>query len=449
MERAEIFCTESNVQSIHDCVVTLSREILKRRYDIQESLSLKHGMEEQRSGRIRAAAFVYEQLLQSNPKDSDAWHLLGLVHHLYDMTDKDRALNAVRNFVDRAISIRPEFNHYRENAVRILRSHRELYAEACNYLRQSLERLSQDESKKRADYLSQLLFLLNEQGLYENVVSSFNRWNRLPRNVKPPPSSNEALEFARQTIRTLGRALAEALHDGKSLEEIEDTTYSLGRTATLSSHEAEVWNQVGLALTYNRQFKDSIAFYSALTRVQPLVSRNWFNLGVACSALGEFDLSGLSQGTGVLLKHEQDYRQSSVSDRTKQFVPRPSDHLVIAIYCDEYGNSWWGNWGPSSTGAGIGGSEEAVIYMSKELARIHDRKVWVEVYAKPPAHEIGVSDGVAWYPFEWYVMMMMLFFLLKTCNLRPPQQKLQVLHENKRRTRCVRVMEIRNLNSIR
>ena len=28
----------------------------------------------------------------------------------------------------------------------------------------------------------------------------------------------------------------------------------------------------------------------------------------------------------------------------------------------------------------IGGSEEAVIYMSKELARIHNRKIWIEVY---------------------------------------------------------------------
>ena len=97
---------------MRDCVITLSKEILAQRYD-KESLSLEHGIEEQRGGRIRSAAFVYEQLLQENPENSDAWHLLGLVHHLYDPTDKDRALNAVRNVVDRAISIRPDFTYYR------------------------------------------------------------------------------------------------------------------------------------------------------------------------------------------------------------------------------------------------------------------------------------------------------------------------------------------------
>ena len=243
VERAESFCTELNVQSLRDCVMNLSKEILIQRYD-KDTLSIEHGIQEQRGGRIRSAAFVYEQLLQLNPKDSDAWHLLGLVHHLYDPTDKVRALNAVRNFVDRAISIRPDFTYYVENAVKILRSHSDLYDEACKYLRKALGALSQSESEKRAAYLSQLLFLLNEQGKYEDVVTSFNRWNRLPRGAKPPPSSSEALRFAGHTIRTLGHALAESLHEGKSIHEIEDKTYSLGRTASLSDDEAEVWGQL-------------------------------------------------------------------------------------------------------------------------------------------------------------------------------------------------------------
>ena len=44
----------------------------------------------------------------------------------------------------------------------------------------------------------------------------------------------------------------------------------------------------------------------------------------------------------------------------------------IAIYCFEYGNSWWGRWGPSSaspSGGGLGGSEEAVLYISREFAK--------------------------------------------------------------------------------
>jgi hypothetical protein len=37
----------------------------------------------------------------------------------------------------------------------------------------------------------------------------------------------------------------------------------------------------------------------------------------------------------------------------------------VAIYCDEYGQSWWGQWGPSSLGKGLGGSEEAVIFIAR------------------------------------------------------------------------------------
>ena len=44
---------------------------------------------------------------------------------------------------------------------------------------------------------------------------------------------------------------------------------------------------------------------------------------------------------------------------------------IVALYCFEYGNAWWGQWGPSNAapgGRGLGGSEEAVVYLSRELA---------------------------------------------------------------------------------
>lgn len=51
--------------------------------------------------------------------------------------------------------------------------------------------------------------------------------------------------------------------------------------------------------------------------------------------------------------------------------------LRIVFYCEEYGNAWWPQWGPSSVKPsiggkiqGAGGSEEAVIYISKELAKL-------------------------------------------------------------------------------
>ena len=86
-----------------------------------------------------------------------------------------------------------------------------------------------------------------------------------------------------------------------------------------------------------------------------------------------------------------------------------NDSTVIVIYCHEYGNEWWPNWGPSkvlSGNSGIGGSEEAVVYLSVELAKLGYA---VEIYADPPSEDIGtitypVDDShfgsVSWYHYS-------------------------------------------------
>ncbi|KAH8046972.1 protein N-acetylglucosaminyltransferase [Aureococcus anophagefferens] len=69
-------------------------------------------------------------------------------------------------------------------------------------------------------------------------------------------------------------------------------------------------------------------------------------------------------------------------------------NLVVAIYCDEYGQAW-PDWGPSSleTG-GLGGSEEAVVFVARELAK---RGHAVEVYNECADRDLGDDRfGVAW-----------------------------------------------------
>ena len=74
---------------------------------------------------------------------------------------------------------------------------------------------------------------------------------------------------------------------------------------------------------------------------------------------------------------------------------RARGKLVVAVFCDEYGQTWWPTWGPSSleTG-GLGGSEEAVVFVSRELAR---RGHAVEVYNECPDGDLGLDAfGVRW-----------------------------------------------------
>ena len=72
----------------------------------------------------------------------------------------------------------------------------------------------------------------------------------------------------------------------------------------------------------------------------------------------------------------------------------------VAIYCEEYGQTWWPNWGPRSVGSGLGGSEEAVVFLSREVAALG----WaVEVYGVPPKEDQGLDAfGVRWLPTEAY-----------------------------------------------
>jgi hypothetical protein len=48
--------------------------------------------------------------------------------------------------------------------------------------------------------------------------------------------------------------------------------------------------------------------------------------------------------------------------------------------------------------AGVGGSEEAVVYLARQLALMPE--FHVEVYTDPLPGDIGVFDGVAFYPSE-------------------------------------------------
>jgi len=65
---------------------------------------------------------------------------------------------------------------------------------------------------------------------------------------------------------------------------------------------------------------------------------------------------------------------------------RPASRTV-AIYCNEYGQTHWPGWGPSSLKtSGLGGSEEAVVFVSRALASLG---WWVEVYNEALPHDLG------------------------------------------------------------
>ena len=92
----------------------------------------------------------------------------------------------------------------------------------------------------------------------------------------------------------------------------------------------------------------------------------------------------------------------SESESESAAKPKPNPKaLRIVIYCNEYGNTWFPRWGPRSPElGGMGGSEEAAIFLSRELAALGHR---VEVYADPPEQDWGItpaSGGAVWLPLR-------------------------------------------------
>eukprot|EP00924_Labyrinthula_sp_SR-Ha-C_P008074 snap_masked-scaffold_11-processed-gene-2.14-mRNA-1 protein AED:0.49 eAED:0.53 QI:0/-1/0/1/-1/1/1/0/1457 len=81
-----------------------------------------------------------------------------------------------------------------------------------------------------------------------------------------------------------------------------------------------------------------------------------------------------------------------------------SEKETVGIFCYEYDQGWFPKWGPNSThGSGLGGSEEAVLYLSRELATYYN----VIIFGDHLDTDIGFdSFDVLWLP--WYAINLSL-----------------------------------------
>jgi glycosyltransferase involved in cell wall biosynthesis len=116
-------------------------------------------------------------------------------------------------------------------------------------------------------------------------------------------------------------------------------------------------------------------------------------------------------GTGLFRKHVESFNQFALK---KERLATHGAHnmnchvqhsrLIVAFYCHEYGNHYWPKWGKSSLSRGaLGGSEEAVVFLSESLAK---KGFKVEIYADPldvdmGCFEHGIEGGsVTWLSHE-------------------------------------------------
>ncbi|RHY25598.1 hypothetical protein DYB32_008206, partial [Aphanomyces invadans] len=139
---------------------------------------------------------------------------------------------------------------------------------------------------------------------------------------------------------------------------------------------------------------DCLAAIDAMTPPVDILVRARYNSAAILSRLGQHDQANYVSMKTVRLEHEA----QQVHANLLKFHGEDGHRPRLVIYCYEYGQGWWGEWGPYSTETGVGGSEEAVIYMSRELVAVGYR---VEIFGNPP-EAMTDSYGVHWFPHTWF-----------------------------------------------
>jgi len=251
--------------------------------------------------RSQEALDLMARLTRSIPHHADAWHLLGLAQLEEDMTAQ--AIASIKT----ATQLRPDVAFYHSNLA-------EAYLKAgdLNQARHSLLAcLSLDPREVMAAI--RLQRLLSDEGSYQAESELFHHIE--PAILADPP-------LAPNDVSTFLQLHAVALvGDKKPLEAVA----VLQQAITLFPHDYHAAIKLATCLEEAGLYQEAIDQYMA----------------------------------AVKLKNRVTFR------RDRPLHTRKKDRPTVAIYCDEYGQTWWPGWGPSSLGKGLGGSEEAVVFIAR------------------------------------------------------------------------------------
>jgi predicted TPR repeat methyltransferase len=165
---------------------------------LEAALSL--GVQTQREGRLKEAAYIYLQILAAVPDNVDALHLLGVAEH-----QAGRSESALK-LIGRALALAPEHADALGNRGNVLQSLRRLDEAEADY-RRALDLRPDD-----ANTLSNLGTVLRARGDLEGAVALFRKviahkpdhapaWQNLGGTLQTLERGPEALEAFREAAR--------------------------------------------------------------------------------------------------------------------------------------------------------------------------------------------------------------------------------------------------------
>ena len=247
-------------------------------------------MEHQRAGRLPQAAAIYQQILQSEPANPDALHLLGLIAQ--ETGQLDAAVELIRHAAD----IRPSGPLYYSLAV-ALHTQGELDAAAENY-RKALT-LNLDDARAHGN----LGALLQAQGKLDAAIESYRRAIALnPEDARAHSNLGIALETQGDTdaaVQNYRRSLAldsnePRTHNNlgnalRSREQLDEAVDSFRKAIALKPDYAEAHNNLGNALQDQGKLDAALASFHAALALNPDYLEAHWNESLALLAQGRLE----------------------------------------------------------------------------------------------------------------------------------------------------------------
>ena len=235
-----------------------------------DTQSIATALEQLQAGRLQAARQACQQLLEQQPNQPEALHLLGVISH--KLGERETAVR----YLSQSIEQKPGDPSFLSNYGGILQSLGES-EQASELLRQALE-LNPDLAEAHYN----LGLVLYDQGHSEQAIGSYREAIRLKPNYA-------------EAYNNLGMALKSQNRPGEALE-------CFARATEYQPQLAEAYHNAGLIYLRQGQGDAAIGHFERAVQLRPSYSEAHCNLGSALQGAGQVEQSVRSFRTALELQ---------------------------------------------------------------------------------------------------------------------------------------------------
>lgn len=224
---------------------------------VSASEAVAIGTEHHHAGRLREAERIYRRVLEVDPENPDALHLLGVAAH--QSGNSERAVQ----LISRAIDLQPRNPSFLNNR-----------GEAFRVLRQPDQAL--------ADYNKALALKADDAGALFNralVLQDLGRLDEALASYDGAISIHPGLTIA---LTNRGNVL-------HALRRLDEALASYDRALELRPDTPDTWCDRGILLQELRRYGDALASFDRLLAIRPDSGQAWASRGHALQGLKRFD----------------------------------------------------------------------------------------------------------------------------------------------------------------